>query len=53
MKKSKKRPQKVTTGSYLYLHPKPWGSQKRSKMTKIDKMGVILFICVSYYYIII
>ena len=53
MKKSKKWPQKVTTGSYLYLPPKPWGPQKWPKMAKIDKMDTILCICASYYYIII
>ena len=53
MKKSKKRLQKVTTGSYLYLPPKPRGSQKWPKMTKIDKMDTILCTCASYYYVII
>ena len=35
-KKSKNGSQKVTTGSYLYLPPKPWGSQKWSKIVKIE-----------------
>ena len=52
MKKSKKWPQKVTTGSYLYLPPKPWGSQKRPKMAKIDKIDAALYVYAFYYCII-
>ena len=37
MKKSKNRPQKVTTGSYLSLPPKMRGPPKYAKIEKNDE----------------